>query len=317
MVKTKKNRYASSGKRSLALLLLLLGLNSPSFSAPKSDPIWYQLYKSGIAKYKAKLYRKALNDLLRAISYRKDLHVAHKYIGFIYLQLHKNSLAEIHLKRSLALKKNQSQALYRLGKLYYNTYSLNKAKRTFRKALKYTPADTAQRSEILYLLLRISVIEKDSQDQKRLQQKIYDVDNGRSEDLRQKAQKHLQQGHTQKAHQKLKKATQINPINIQALMELANLYRKTKHGPKAIKLYQRILLLHPDHEMAHTKLAHIYYEKHRWQKSLQHFRKLVRINPRNSEAWIRYINMLRVLNKPNQRQKAVQRARSYGIELPF
>lgn len=317
MDKLKKTSRASNIKKGLTLFLILLSFSVSPRLTQANEPIWYQLYKSGIAKYKAKRYRKALNDLLRAISHRDDLHVAHKYIGFIYLHLNKNSLAKIYLKKSLTLKKNQSDALYRLGMLYFNSYSLNKAKRTLRKALETLSPQEPKRNQILYYLLRIAVIEKNRQDKKNLRQKINASDNGHSERLLKKAQKGLQKGQVQKAHAKLQQALKINPINIQVLMELASLYRKTQNGSRAIKLYHRVLLLQQEHEQAHIKLAHLYYERHRWQKSFRHFQRVVRINPRNKEAWIRYINMLRMLKKPNQRQKAIRRARSYGIKLPF
>lgn len=82
----------------------------------------------------------------------------------------------------------------------------------------------------------------------------------------------------------LHKTLVIQPDSLDALVNLANLYRVQNQLDKAIEFFQKIILLNPDHFDAYFNLGNIHFDLRNLDESEKYFKKVLEFEPTNIDV---------------------------------
>ena len=112
---------------------------------------------------------------------------------------------------------------------------------------------------------------------------------------------HQKRGEKEKAMEGYRKIIEMDPMNVEAHINLGVIYKDMGKLEQAVKEFQRVLSMNPQQEKAYNNLGIIFYLQGNLERAIQEFRRVLDINPRNREA---YINMGVIYKRRNRIGKA-------------
>ena len=108
----------------------------------------------------------------------------------------------------------------------------------------------------------------------------------RPEFLRLKAASAVDAGDYAEADKDLQEALQLQPGNVNLLLNQANLFRKTKRSDEAAKAYQQVLSIDPGNAAALESLGYLARETGDPEAARKYFEKLAEIDPKDYVAYL-------------------------------
>jgi tetratricopeptide (TPR) repeat protein len=121
------------------------------------------------------------------------------------------------------------------------------------------------------------------------------------------------EGHLDDAAFAYRKALEIDPYLVPALINLANIHYARDEMAEAQALYERAIVLEPDVFEAHYNLGNIYHDLGRFVEAQRCYREALRMNPAYADA---HFYLAVTLEKNGQSQEARPHWRAYQQLAP-
>jgi len=119
--------------------------------------------------------------------------------------------------------------------------------------------------------------------------------------------------HTEEALVAYRRALEIDPYLVPALINLANIHYARHEVAEAQALYERSIALEPDVFEAHFNLGNIFHDLARYSRAQQCYREALRLNPNYAEA---HFYLAVTLEKAGQSSEARPHWRTYQRLAP-
>lgn len=198
--------------------------------------------------------------LEQAVQENPNSPEAHHYLGVLFHRTRQFPLAEQSFLRSLAIDPNNLDGRLRLGILYEETGSIDKAKATYQEVVSRAGQDplgqTVQRR-----LTRLEIRSHFSRSTELMREK-------RAED----------------ALKELEAVIGLDPKNADAYFGMGEIYRYLKQWDPAIGAHQKAIELDPMNYRANLRLGQLYEAKQEWERSLAAYEKVLELKPGGPEA---------------------------------
>jgi tetratricopeptide (TPR) repeat protein len=105
-----------------------------------------------------------------------------------------------------------------------------------------------------------------------------------------------------------RRAINLNPYHIGALINLGNLTYDLGNIDEARRLYERALACDPDNSIAHFNLGNVYDDLGEYENAIRYFVTAIRLRPDNSDA---HFNLGLVYDRLGEVEKVRQHMRAY------
>ena len=198
-------------------------------------------YKKGLEFIKKKNFQSA-EKIFSEILNKFPNHLNSLFlIGFALYEQKKNSIALKYLGKASMLKKNFRDADYFIGKIYKNTKQLNKAKQYFNKILKEYPNDL----DALISLVTTKIDLKELNDASSLLTKNKELFKNQEIFENLNGYLYLHSGQNNLSIQHYLNAHNINPNNLNTLINLAHVYLRNLDFLNSKKYFKIALNLSP------------------------------------------------------------------------
>lgn len=238
------------------------------------DKIDDEILKERLTQEKAYIHTQKAEMYLDAINYRD---------------------AEVELKTAISIVPDYCLAHFKLAELYLRNPALtDDAIREFQETLKCADDDLteAQRAEVLFNLAELFFAKGQYPESTKYYREVIESNHS---DLLQKSKKRLEETYIKMAQDTaqtnpeetlllLRSALEMNPNNIQARLQIADIAKQTNKIDEAIFNYEEILKIDPKYPDVHYQLALAYLEKGLFDSALQELRKELFVNPQNYNA---------------------------------
>ncbi len=194
-------------------------------------------YYSAKLLFKTGEYQKALKEAQAAISLNKKNTDAYILIGDIYLKNKDLEKAQEYYLRANELNPKNSEALLGLGHYYYINNQTDKAYEYYQKAYKYSP----QNEQVLLCLANALLIKNEKQEALSYLKKLLKV-NQNSDGayyLMSKLTPSMKETY-------LRTAISLNPVNVNAWLDLAELEVDRKNFKDALEYLLPVSIINPE-----------------------------------------------------------------------
>lgn len=114
-----------------------------------------------------------------------------------------------------------------------------------------------------------------------------------------------------KARQLLLKATQINPLYVDAHNNLGVTYNEMREFQKAKGCYEKAIQIRPDFADAHNNLGIIFKELGEFQKAKNSHKKAIDLDSNKKEACYGYGQILLLLNQHNKALEYIRKGSGF------
>jgi hypothetical protein len=110
-----------------------------------------------------------------------------------------------------------------------------------------------------------------------------------------------------------RRALEIDPRLVPALINLANIHYAQEHLIEAMALYERAMLLEPDVFEGYFNLGNIHHDLARYREAEQYYLRALAVNPRYAEA---HLYLAVALEKDGRSEEARPHWRAYATMAP-
>lgn len=245
--------------------------------------VYYQRTTSSNMVYREKtsdLYKNALSEFKKAISFDKTNSKAYNAAGVLALKLNNNAEAKNYFKKAFELDKNYSIAIDNLGTLDLAEGKTADAQKKFEQALKLN----SQNSIAMYHLAQVAIKKGD------FNHALYHLNNALSLNPTSPAiynlmgKAYFAQGNDAAAIEAFKKSISIKPEFTISYLDLADVYSQRKDGEFAIEQLKTALTINPDYYDAKLKLADLSLETGKYQQAIDVYSQLIGVQGFDSPA---------------------------------
>ena len=234
-------------------------------SAPHHFPIFFNLAVSLGALGK---YIEATEAYHNALRLKPDCKEAHLGLGNLYWAQNNISEAIDEFKAALKIDNNYIEAQTNLAEISNDVDTLQKI--------------SADNPQALYYLGRRAFKKNNFAE---AEQYFADADSLTADDEIKSllAESLLAQEKKEAAQEKFYQALQLNPYNLSALLNLADLETEQRNFREAEKFYKKAIELFPDNLRAHTNYANMLCANKRTLEALEEYRSAVILSPQTPE----------------------------------
>lgn len=115
-------------------------------------------------------------------------------------------------------------------------------------------------------------------------------------------------GETGRAQLHLENAVNLNPNDIDLLLQLADIYSEQRNFESAISTYEKVLQQRPNRDDVYLKIGDVYLNMMKWNAAITAFQKAYELNPQNEKA---YLYMGQAYEELRQFDKAAEAYEKY------
>lgn len=211
------------------------------------DKDWILL---GISAYHFHIgqFERAFKEIKSLLQSSPDSAEAHFWCGKIAIKCLQKEIAESHLKKAIALKPENCDAIIELGILYREVGRVKSALSTFEKALSDPMFFTTASKEIGYT--------------------------------------HRIAGNMECAIRHLKNATMHDIGTACIQIEMGLLYRDSGRYDAALTHFEAAKTIEPTNDNAFLNIGHVYRIIGNYRKAREHYSAALRLNPDNPHTWL-------------------------------
>jgi tetratricopeptide (TPR) repeat protein len=236
--------------------------------------------------------------------------------------------AETLLKRVEGADPNQYRLHAIRGQINHSRHQDQDAIREYELAVRATPPSVpegvlypiALRLDLAQLYRDAGNAEKSASVASEARAQLEKLDVGgpdRAEFLRLKAASEVDEGDYKQAEADLKEALQLQPANVNLLLNQGNLYRKTQRADEASKAYQQVLSIDPTNASALESLGYLARATGDAEASRKYFEKLAQIDPNDFVAYLAMGDLFAEMRKFPQAQANYEKAHRLVPDNPL
>ncbi len=117
---------------------------------------------------------------------------------------------------------------------------------------------------------------------------------------------YMKAGRMEEAIAALTRATEIDELSTEAMINLGAIYFGMGEIDKAQKMNEQAVEIQPENAQAHANLGLIWQQRNELEKALEAYTKAIQFNPKLASTWI---NLTSVLTMKGEDDRAVEAAR--------
>lgn len=175
---------------------------------------------------------------------------------------------------------DDAELFYNIGILYEKTQNLEKAKKSYQKAIDISPQD-----DFYYNLGEVLVTLQDWDNAINAFKTVLKNDPKDGNCYFNLGLCYLNKEETNFAIDNFQKATELNPQDIYAHFYLGNIYQNNGLTNFAIENYNKVLKISPDYSWAYFNLASIAYKNENYEEAKDFLLKTIQFNSQDIEAY--------------------------------
>jgi len=228
----------------------------------------------------------------KALEINPELYGPHNNLGSVYTNLHRLSEAVMEYKTALKIKDDYPEAHYNLGRVYYMKGMYREAENEFLEAIRLRSEYDKAFCSLAAVHIAFGLIERAVQECRfaleinprnsvahfNLANALYRE--GSLKQAEKECQKSIQRAEAEK---QFLKALQLNPQFLEARLNLAGLYFKTKNFIKSEFHYKKVLEIDPENGQVCHYLALVYFYLKDFESSMNYMIRAedlgVKVNP--------------------------------------
>ena len=237
---------------------------NPQF-VPAHYNLGYTLEKMGKRK-------EAMERYYQAILFNPNHVNSHLNLGIVLHRENKIAEAMGHYYEVLRINSQHPKAYYNLGIAYEDKGDYQEALLHYAQALKIKP--DYEKAQNNYILLKRKLDEA-KKEKVPVQKEQSPVRNANALAM---------QGKYDEAIKQYQEALRLDPENLDAILNMGNVYLIQGKIKKAISNYEHVVELSPDKIEAHLNLANAYSKKNDVKKVKKHYYEALRINPNHEDS---------------------------------
>lgn len=212
----------------------------------------------------------------RSIELKPDFPNSHKRLGYLLTRLHRVSEAEKEWKTALELDPSDHLLHLNLGSMYLDRQEIDMAAREFESALRLDKNCAPAHAGLGIILINKGDIEGAK---KRFRLSI-ETDPGFDEGYYRLGTIYSQEEDFEQAEQCFRKAFDLNPNNAGACLGLARILASNDDKMSdAVSVYNRAISLNPSDVQAYIELGNLYVKLGDRQNAINVFERALQINP--------------------------------------
>lgn len=220
----------------------------------------------------------------------------------------KTDEAAEHFKEVLRIKPNDGDIYHTLALAEFEKGNLEQAEFLYRNGLAAAPNDAKLHSGLGMVLLYMGKTDPAIQEM----ETAIEI-GGDSETFCNLAIAVLSKGQKDKANEYLKKAIRLDPYNAQAYFNMGNIELADHSLTGAIDQYKKAIELKPDYVKAHGNLAVALAQAGRIDEAIVHFKKVAELDPENIDS---HLNLAQALGEKGDIAGVVEQLRKLVELLP-
>lgn len=269
----------------------------------EQDPERPDVYKSiGWFYMNKEQYEQAIEYWQKALKIDPNITGVHHDIALALMGQNKQSQAIGELEKDIQISPRSSSSYFLLGQLYLQQNQYEKAKKNYEKAIEIKPnypntyyglftlsarlkqQEKAQEYMAVFKKLKAEEMEVLKGENEAVDDLI-DMQKGAAETYLLAGQMYQTGGNFEKAEELYKKATTLNPENIQCLEKLASLYITRNRITDAIPLYRRISEIDPNDPICHLNIGILSMRIKQLGNAEKAFQKAIEVAPKSSGGY--------------------------------
>ena len=263
----------------------------------EQDPERPDVYKSiGWFFMNKEQYEQAIGHWQKALEIDPNIPGVHHNIALALMGQNEQIQAIEELKKDIQISPRSSFSYFLLGQLYLRQKEYEKARNNYEKAIEIQPNYPNAYYGLFTLSARLKQQEKAREymaifkelkaegmkilkDRNEAVDDLIDMRKGAAEMYSLAGQMYQGGGDFQKAEELLKKATKLDPNNIQCLEKLASLYITRNRFTDAIPLYRRISNIDPKDPICHLNIGILSIRLKQLDNAKKAFQKVIEVAP--------------------------------------
>jgi tetratricopeptide (TPR) repeat protein len=269
----------------------------------EKDPNRTDVYKSiGWFYMNKEQYEQAIEYWQKAVQIDPNIPEVHHDIALALMGQNKQNQAIGELEKDVQISRRSSSSYFLLGQLYLRQNEYEKARINYEKAIEIKPDYPNAYYGLFTLSARLKQQDKSAEsmtlfkkykaeEMKALKDEgehvddFLDMQKGAAETYLLAGQMYQWSGDIQKAEELYKKATTLNPENIQCLGKLASLYIAGKRIDDAISIYKRISEIDPNDPVCHLNIGILSIQVKQLGNAEKAFQKAIEVAPKSSGGY--------------------------------
>jgi tetratricopeptide (TPR) repeat protein len=269
----------------------------------QQDPKRPDVYKSIGWFYMNKgQYEQAIGYWQKALRIDPNIPGVHNNIALALMGQNKQSRAIGELEKDIRISPRSASSYFLLGQLYLRQKEYEKAGNNYEKAIEIKPdypnayyglftlsaklKQQKKAAEYMAVFKKLKAEEmKVLKDRNEAVDDLIEMQKGAAETYSLAGKMYQDAGDFQKAEVLLKKATALDPENIQCLGKLASLYITKNRITDAIPLYRRISEIDPNDPICHLNIGVLSMRLKQFGNAEEAFRKVIEVAPESSGGY--------------------------------
>jgi tetratricopeptide (TPR) repeat protein len=264
------------------------------------NPSWKYYFDKGVIEYKAGLYHFAIENLEKSLDKNPELYESANILGDIYLKEDNMKKALIFFEQSLKIKDDQPDIHYKIGDLYYFFLENERAFKHYLNAVSLDQNHIKAHLRLVKFYINL----KDKINADKHFYLSYNLGKIKGDKYFQHAIEEEKNRNDIKAIELYQSAISNNPAQIDAYMNISNIYRLKRDYKNAVLYLEKIKEFRPDYEKAYVYLGHLYYvgkfsgrKKRTLHKAIMNLEKAIELNPLNSDTYLLLSEIYRFMGK--------------------
>lgn len=246
-------------------------------------------YQKAKLQYENQMYNYAVENLEKALILQPSHFLSANLLAEIYRSKNKDKVKALHYY-TLSLQANEAQPMIhtKVGELYYFFCEYQKAVEHLHKAIALNPDEV----EAYYYLIIVFNTQKKYDEAFKYIAQCNEIKKKETIPLLLQTRQEIRMGHINTAIKNYEHVLQINPVNKDAYLGLASLYRQTKNIKEAIATLDKCEKIFVNDIEVLIPLAHLCFEykptKNRnlfIQKAIHLAKRVIAIAPNQCDAY--------------------------------